>query len=786
MPLDPGVTFAGYLIERQLGVGGMGEVYQARHPRLPRSDALKVLPAQAANDPAFRQRFEREADLAATLSHPNIVRVHDRGEFEGQLWITLELVDGPDLAQSSLAGVSLDQICRVATDVGSALDYAHSRGLLHRDVKPANIMVDSEGRILLADFGIARLAADDLGLTSTGMTLGTVSYSSPEQLHGHQLDGRSDQYSLACTIFRLLTGHTPYENSNPVAVISAHLTQPVSSVRQFRPDLSVVVDDIIRRAMAKDPAQRYPSCREFADRLVAALTGPAPEPTLAAVSNQQAVHPTGPPMYSAIPQGYSPPLGVAMPLAHAAAPRPQSAPTSGKGSVIAVLAVVTVVVLVAAGVLIFKGGNALSALTGDGTGMVTVWDDTLYPQEIPSITRFGIPDEFIDVSSPPTVQWSMPMESGWIGVAGGDTEIVLVTSNHFVAALDAVTGQPRWPSVMLPDMVRQCAINANRIACVAPSIGGSDSTVTIIDAVNGQVLNTVKVANRDLQTIAATGDRFVATASLSAEGYAVGYTTEGDQIWEREVRSGSYVVLGQQVLVDTEVNAEQVHFVSTVDGEEFLTATRPDGVVGSQSWVVFNGGVAIQNADWTGTEFYDLTGKKTASTSGWEPTGFQNEFSTVYPLPILTRLEAPRTYDMESDTLAAANPETGHLLWRISDIGPNARRLTTVEDRLIVQVGDPANPQESESDSSWVRVYDSFTGESQSPAIQMSAVEYYFIKSTRSQLLYAFGGIGPEAVTRGFTVSDGTQAWELPVPNNPDYVGGLMYVVDDGTLIRYR
>jgi serine/threonine protein kinase, bacterial len=290
MPLASGATFAGYTILRLLGVGGMGEVYLAQHPRLPRRDALKILPEATTEESDFRDRFLREADLAATLWHPNIVQVHDRGELDGQLWIAMDYVEGADTAQlirnRHPAGMPAPDVCAIVTAVASALDYAHQHGLLHRDVKPANILVtepeDGERRILLADFGIARQHDDISGLTITNMTVGTVAYSAPEQLMGGDIDGRADQYSLAATAFHLLTGAPPYQHSNPVAVISRHLTAPEPKLRDHRPDLTNL-DQVLSRALAKDPADRFDRCRDFAIALSerAAMDSHGDHPTVA-------------------------------------------------------------------------------------------------------------------------------------------------------------------------------------------------------------------------------------------------------------------------------------------------------------------------------------------------------------------------------------------------------------------------------------------------------------------------------------------------------------------------
>jgi serine/threonine-protein kinase len=267
-------VFAGYTIVRLLGSGGMGEVYLAQHPRLPRRDALKVLPASVSADGEYRERFNREADIAATLWHPHIVGVHDRGEFEGQIWISMDYVEGTDAArllrERYRDGMPKSEVAAIVAAVADALDYAHQRNLLHRDVKPANILLaqpdTGDQRILLADFGIARWANEISGLTATNMTVGTVSYAAPEQLMGQQLDGRADQYALAATAFHLLTGSPPFEHSNPAVVISQHLSAPPPAIGARRQDLSAL-DPVLAKALAKDPKDRFERCEDFARAL---------------------------------------------------------------------------------------------------------------------------------------------------------------------------------------------------------------------------------------------------------------------------------------------------------------------------------------------------------------------------------------------------------------------------------------------------------------------------------------------------------------------------------------
>ncbi|MFI5501557.1 serine/threonine-protein kinase [Nocardia asteroides] len=277
-----GTVFAGYRIERLLGRGGMGTVYLAAHPRLPRQVALKLLNRELFSDPEVRGRFEREADVSAQLDHPGIVSVLDRGVEDGLMWISMQYVDGTDASVFRGTPVDPARAIGIVAQTGEALDYAHERGVLHRDVKPANILLArarTGDRVLLTDFGIARLRGDARQLTRTGAFLATLAYASPEQLSGAAVDHRSDQYSLGCTLFTLLTGESPFPADNPGAVVAAHLSKPVPSVSASVPGLPPAIDAVIARALAKIPDERFDSCAEFAHAAGAALMPGGPSPT---------------------------------------------------------------------------------------------------------------------------------------------------------------------------------------------------------------------------------------------------------------------------------------------------------------------------------------------------------------------------------------------------------------------------------------------------------------------------------------------------------------------------
>ena len=369
MPIAEGAEFAGYRIVRRLGSGGMGEVYLVQHPRLPRLEALKVLPANVSADPEFRQRFEREADVAASLWHPHIVSVHDRGEHDGQLWITMDYVDGTDVArllrERYPGGMPANEALEIISAVAEALDYAYERQLLHRDVKPANILVAesrSARRIALADFGIAKMANETHGLTATNMTIGSVAYAAPEQLTGAHLDGRADQYALACTAFHMLTGRPPFADQNPAAVIGKQLSEPPPPLGGLRPDL-VSMEPVLARAMAKDPVQRFGSCREFAAAL--RLGEPAWAESVAPTRQAPAASPpSAPPSSTPPPPAPPPPAPPAGVPAWSHPPRPSNGASPAR---VAAFVGIGVAALLAVVLVVFVGIRLMHTLTSSPT-----------------------------------------------------------------------------------------------------------------------------------------------------------------------------------------------------------------------------------------------------------------------------------------------------------------------------------------------------------------------------------------------------------------------------------
>ena len=276
--IRPGTRLGGFVIESVAGRGGMGVVYRARQLRPDRIVAVKVIAPELAGNEAFRARFERESAIAAQIEHPNVIPVHAVGEQDGVLFIAMRFVEGADLRTllSRWRRLEPTRAASLVDQVARALDAAHARGLVHRDVKPANILVaDSGGRehAYLSDFGLSRLIDATQGLTASASFVGSIDYVAPEQARGERVDARTDVYSLGCVLFHVLTGSVPYPLTSDVAKLYAHASRPPPSVLEHAPDLPHAFGAVIARAMAKAPEDRYLSAGDLGRAALAAASG---------------------------------------------------------------------------------------------------------------------------------------------------------------------------------------------------------------------------------------------------------------------------------------------------------------------------------------------------------------------------------------------------------------------------------------------------------------------------------------------------------------------------------
>ncbi|MDP9208027.1 MAG: DUF4328 domain-containing protein [Actinomycetota bacterium] len=402
MSPDPaaGTVVAGYRIVEQAGSGGMGVVYRAEETGLGgRPVALKLLPPALAGDPDFRARFLREMRVAAAIDHPNIIPIYRAGEDRGLLYLAMRYVHASDLRRVLEAEGRLDpaRALAILDQVARALDAAHALGLVHRDVKPGNILLappvldgDPE-HVYLVDFGLARSDSDDRSIGGAGSFLGTPRYAAPEQAAGHPVDGRADGYALGCVLYECLTGQPPFPGGSGEAVLLAHLEAPPPRVTTLRPDLPPAIDQVVARAMAKTPADRFPTCRTLITAARPALTSPAGPPALA--PGPAAPQPRPPAPTPGTPQPHppvpGPPVGEATPAAQGGPPAVHSPPWLATPAPAAALegylplrrparrarAALGVSILLALASAAANLGDTQAArqLTGDGAGDLYLW-----------------------------------------------------------------------------------------------------------------------------------------------------------------------------------------------------------------------------------------------------------------------------------------------------------------------------------------------------------------------------------------------------------------------------
>jgi putative two-component system response regulator len=267
MTVREGVKLGAYEVLERIGRGGMATVYRAYHPALDREVAIKVLPEFFADSLEYRERFQHEARLVARLKHPNILEVFDFASDEGVAYIVMELVTGGTLESCIGSPMRLEDVLDILSPIAAALDYAHSRGVLHRDVKPSNILMRGDGTPVLADFGLSRLTQASHRLTEAGVVVGTAEYMSPEQAADRPLGPASDRYALAVVAYEMFTGRVPFEGTSTGALLVAHMTRAVPPTHELEGTLTAHVESVLRRGLAKDPGDRYPSAAAFVKAL---------------------------------------------------------------------------------------------------------------------------------------------------------------------------------------------------------------------------------------------------------------------------------------------------------------------------------------------------------------------------------------------------------------------------------------------------------------------------------------------------------------------------------------
>jgi serine/threonine-protein kinase len=501
-----GSVFAGYRIDAVAGEGGMGRVYRATQVALGRPVALKLIVPDLAGEADFRARFERESQLSASIDHPNVIPVYEAGEADGRLFIAMRWVEGTDLRSliSREERLEPERVVAIVEQVAAALDAAHGAGLVHRDVKPANVMLTAtHGRehAYLTDFGLTKKTASATGLTRTGHFVGTTDYMPPEQIKGERVDARADVYALGCLLFHALTGHTPYERDSEVAKMYAHLHDPPPSVTEALPSAPAELDAVIARALAKEPEDRYPSAGDLGRAAAAALAGgdpSQPERSLAtglAAPGPADLAPTAPAAGAAAtapalaPTAHSP--GPTAPAATRPAPPRAPAPVApsapaGRGGgrrtpflVLAALVALGAVVgfLAVAGVFSGDDGGdgdkAASAGSGSGSGG-------------------GSSGGASAKSSAPKVVATIPAGDGPDGIAvAGNTVWVSNSNGNTLTRLDPKTGAQRGTRVPVGRNPDNVAV-ADGVVWVANT---DDGTVTRLDAANPSAASTIKVGS---------------------------------------------------------------------------------------------------------------------------------------------------------------------------------------------------------------------------------------------------------------------------------------------------
>ncbi|HET7467551.1 MAG TPA: serine/threonine-protein kinase, partial [Candidatus Dormibacteraeota bacterium] len=363
MPIAPGTHLGSYVVQEYVGQGAMGVVYRAYHAQLERTAAVKVLQGLAPDADSVA-RFRREAQSIGRMRHPNVLNVFDFGEFEGTPYMIVEFVEGGSLAgRIKQAPMDRQTALRFLRGIGDALDYAHSLGIVHRDVKPANVLLGTKDTPILADFGLAKLLQSSSIKSMTGVTTGTPAYMAPEQVTGSQVGPAADRYSLAVMAFEMLTGSLPFDGENVMEVLYAQVHRDPPMPSSLNPQVGQQVDEVVLRGMAKNPKDRFDSCASFVDQLEAALpAAPIATPVVAPVDTTVVLPPPIPAAKAAVVAPVTSPAATA--VMEPAAPPPVTATTAvamppapprrrRRTLLFAALAAVLVLTLIVGGVVVY-------------------------------------------------------------------------------------------------------------------------------------------------------------------------------------------------------------------------------------------------------------------------------------------------------------------------------------------------------------------------------------------------------------------------------------------------
>jgi streptogramin lyase len=601
--LTLGQVLGGYRLDEVAGRGGMGVVYRATQVRLERVVALKVIAPELASDPAFRERFQREARLLASVDDPNVVPVYEADEAGDQLFLSMRWIDGGDLADeiAGTGGLEPDRAQKLLAQVASGLDAVHAHGLIHGDLKPANMLIEHRSagsdRAFLSDFGAGR----SLEATATGNWLGTVDYVAPETIRGAPPDARSDRYGLACVLFEALTGSPPFHRDTAWATMWAHYSDPIPSVCERRPALPRAVDAVLARGLAKDPDERYATSERLMQALADALVSGRGEATgpvdrLAAPPDARPAPATG---------GEAGPAAPAAPAARAGARRP----LGGRRGVLALGGAVLAVCVIAAVVIIIASSGSSSprkvvppaaapatiTRTPLGAGsqpirLVVGSDDTAYVLDsfgpyVDIVQTGGEPTRIPLPSTPRSLALDAAHSLLWVGLADNKL-LAIALGSHKVLATIALPLDPDHLAVLSDEVVaeqgnpgRLVRVDATRMRVVGAAVTPGESATALI-AYQGGVLSTFAFPVRleqfdaNLRRVADHPISVALPTALGLDSTGVLWVADYDQAeaWRLDPSSGGSVAppvpVGQDP-VGLAVSGDYVWVANT--GDETLT-----------------------------------------------------------------------------------------------------------------------------------------------------------------------------------------------------------------------